>query len=44
MTRILPAVSRFAPAGGHGEKKQRVLTRLGAFLERFLGLGNGSQD
>jgi type I restriction enzyme R subunit len=31
-------VSRFAADGGHGEKKQRVLTRLGDFFERFFGL------
>ncbi|MFD0866824.1 type I restriction endonuclease subunit R, partial [Tessaracoccus lubricantis] len=40
VTRILPPASRFAAAGGgHAEKKNRVLARLGAFLERFLGLG-----
>ena len=40
VTKILPPVSRFAPANGHGEKKARVLSRLAAFLDRFLGLGN----
>ncbi len=39
ITRVLPPVSRFAAGGGHGEKKQRVLDRLGAFVERFMGLG-----
>ncbi|MHA7861627.1 type I restriction endonuclease subunit R [Tessaracoccus sp. Y36] len=40
VTRILPPASRFAEAGGgHAAKKNRVLARLGAFLERFLGLG-----
>ncbi len=39
VTTILPPVSRFAPQGGHGEKKQRVLGRLGTFFERFFGLG-----
>ncbi len=38
ITRILPSVSRFSPDGGHGEKKQRVLARLGAFFERYFGL------
>ena len=44
VTAILPPASRFAPANGHGEKKARVLTRLAAFLDRFLGLGNGAGD
>ncbi|QIK72473.1 type I restriction endonuclease subunit R [Propioniciclava coleopterorum] len=38
ITAVLPPLSRFAPQGGHGEKKQRVIERLGAFFERFLGL------
>ena len=38
VTRIMPPVSRFASDGGHGEKKQRVLTRLAVFFERFFGL------
>ncbi|AQP48484.1 DEAD/DEAH box helicase [Tessaracoccus aquimaris] len=38
ITRILPPVSRFAPSAGHGEKKQRVIDRLGSFFERFFGL------
>jgi type I restriction enzyme R subunit len=38
ITRVLPPVSRFAADGGHGEKKQRVLTKLGVFFERFFGL------
>ncbi|MDO8915332.1 MAG: type I restriction endonuclease subunit R [Coriobacteriia bacterium] len=36
---VLPPASRFSPDGGHGEKKQRVLEKLGGFFERFLGLG-----
>ncbi|SDB87176.1 type I restriction enzyme, R subunit [Raineyella antarctica] len=36
--RILPAASRFSAKGGHGEKKQRVLSKLGAFFDRFFGL------
>lgn len=39
--RVLPPVSRFSPGGGHGEKKQRVLAKFGAFFERFFGLGFG---
>ncbi|GAB5898445.1 type I restriction endonuclease subunit R [Mycolicibacterium mageritense] len=39
--KVLPPVSRFAAGGGHGEKKQRVLERLGEFFERFFGLGSG---
>ncbi|MHB8657464.1 MAG: type I restriction endonuclease subunit R [Solirubrobacteraceae bacterium] len=41
VTRLIPPVSRFAPDGGHGEKKQRVISRLSAFFERFFGLGAG---
>ena len=37
---ILPPISRFASDGGHGEKKQRVIQRLSAFLDRFLGLSS----
>lgn len=40
ITKILPPVSRFSSDGGHGEKKQRVLARLSAFFERFLGLSS----
>jgi hypothetical protein len=38
ITRILPPVSRLAAGGGHGEKKQRVLIKVGVCFERFLGL------
>ena len=38
ITKVLPPVSRFSAARGHGEKKQRVLSQLGAFFERFFGL------
>jgi len=41
VTRILPPASPFAADGGRSEKKQRVLTRLGEFFERFFGLGGG---
>jgi len=44
ITKVLPPASRFAAGGGHGEKKQRVLARLGDFFERFLGLGPGSSE
>jgi type I restriction enzyme R subunit len=40
ITKVLPPVSRFAADGGHGEKKQRVIQKLGAFFERFLGLSS----
>jgi type I restriction enzyme R subunit len=39
ITRVLPPASRFSPDGEHGAKKQRVLTKLGEFFERFFGLG-----
>ena len=39
ITKVLPPVSRFAADGAHGEKKQRVLDRLGEFFERYFGLG-----
>lgn len=39
ITKALPPISRFSAEGGHGEKKQRVLTKLGEFFDRFFGLG-----
>jgi len=44
VTEILPPVSRFSADGGHGEKKQRVLTRLSGFFERFFGLSERGDD
>jgi type I restriction enzyme R subunit len=44
ITHILPPASRFAVDGGHGEKKQRVLIRLGEFFERFFGLTASGAD
>ena len=41
ITKVLPPASRFSASGGHGEKKQRVLSKLGIFFERFFGLGVG---
>ena len=41
VTRILPSTSRFTAEGGHSEKKQRVLNRLGDFFDRFFGLTSG---
>ncbi|WP_234786254.1 type I restriction endonuclease subunit R, EcoR124 family [Mycolicibacterium brumae] len=38
ITTVRPPVSRFAAAGGHGEKKQRVIEKLNAFFDRFYGL------
>lgn len=44
ITRVLPPASRFSADGGHGEAKQRVLSKLGDFFERFFGLSsNGDQ-
>jgi type I restriction enzyme R subunit len=40
VTKILPPVSRFSADGGHGEKKRRVLARLGVFFERFFELSS----
>ncbi|WP_348788443.1 type I restriction endonuclease subunit R [Leifsonia sp. NPDC080035] len=40
ITRVLPPASRFSADGGHGEKKQRVIDTLSAFVERFLGLAS----
>jgi type I restriction enzyme R subunit len=44
ITKVLPPASRFASDGGHGEKKQRVIEKLGNFFERFFGLGTGRVD
>ncbi|MCC6687217.1 MAG: type I restriction endonuclease subunit R [Fimbriimonadaceae bacterium] len=38
ITKVMPPTTRFSPDGGHGQKKQRVLAKLIAFFERFLGL------
>lgn len=40
ITKVLPPLSRIAANGGHGERKQRVLAKLGEFFERFFGLGS----
>lgn len=42
ITKVLPPASRFSADGGHGEKKQRVIQKLGAFFERFFGLSSGA--
>jgi type I restriction enzyme R subunit len=42
IAKILPPRSRFAADGSHGEAKQRVLTKLSTFFERFFGLSNGA--
>lgn len=44
ITKVLPPASRFSAGGGHGEKKQRVIQKLGAFFERFFGLSSGMAD
>jgi type I restriction enzyme R subunit len=38
ITRILPPVSRFAANDDHGITKQRVITRLQEYFDRFFGL------
>jgi len=43
ITKVLPPASRFSADGGHGEKKQRVIEKLGVFFERFFGLGQGAE-
>ena len=44
ITKVLPPVSRFTASAAHGDKKQRVLARLGEFFERFFGLGAPAED
>ncbi|MCY4139218.1 MAG: type I restriction endonuclease subunit R [Rhodobacteraceae bacterium] len=39
ITKVLPPVSRFGKDSGHAVKKQAVLDKLGAYFNRFLGLG-----
>lgn len=41
ITKVMPATTRFSADGAHGEKKQRVLAKLIAFFERFMGLISG---
>lgn len=43
ITRILPPASRFAADGGHSETKQRVLSRLGDYFERFFPLSSTAE-
>jgi type I restriction enzyme R subunit len=40
ITVILAPVSRFLADGSHSDKKQRALTRLGTFFDRFWGLSS----
>ena len=44
ITKVLPPASRFSASGGHGETKQRVLSKLGIFFERFFGLSSGGGE
>jgi type I restriction enzyme R subunit len=44
ITKVLPPISRFSAGGGHGEKKQRVIRKLGDFFERFFGLSSSSLE
>jgi type I restriction enzyme R subunit len=39
ISKIMPPVTRFAADGSHGATKQRALTKLSEFFERFFGLG-----
>lgn len=41
ITKVVSPVSRFSADGGHGEKKQRVIQKLGAFFKRFFGFSSG---
>lgn len=41
ITKVMPATTRFSSDGAHGEKKRRVVEKLIAFFERFLGLISG---
>ena len=43
ITQVLPPASRIAAGGGQREKKQRVLDRLGTFVERFMGLAGAER-
>lgn len=40
VSRVLPPVSRFSPDGERSVKKRRVVEKLTAFVERFVGMGN----
>ena len=44
ITKVLPPVSRFGELATHSTKKRTVLERLGAYLERFLGLAAEGQS
>ena len=44
ITAILPPVSRFSTDGSHGERKQRVLTKLGTYFDRFFALASGGGE
>lgn len=44
LTYIEVAVSHFSAKGSHGEKKQRVPTKLGASFERLLGLTSSGDN
>ena len=44
VTKILPPVSRFAADGSHSEMKQRVLTRLATFFDRFFSVSSGRSE
>lgn len=44
ITKVLQATSRFSASGNHGERKQRVISKLGEFFDRFFGLSSGIDE
>lgn len=41
ITKVLPPVSRFSPAGERTQKRESVLNRLTSFFERFFDISGG---
>lgn len=44
ITKVLPTVSQFSRGKNHPEKKQRVISALGDFFDRFSGLSTGKRS
>jgi type I restriction enzyme R subunit len=44
ITRVLPPVSRFSKDHAHSAKKHRVIEKLTAYFNRFLGLSQGNRE
>jgi type I restriction enzyme R subunit len=42
ITKVLPPVSRFSKTGERTQKRERVLSRLARFFERFFDISNGA--